>query len=298
MNQIPDVFERPSLLSMRRTRAWLFLVLFISIVFSALHLSSIAGVELGFVPLTAFLIFAAALICEFMDSCLGMGYGTTLTPILLLAGFSPLDIVPAILLSELLTGVAATLMHQRDGNVDFLGNAQARHTALLLGSLSSVGAVLAVWVAISISKFWLGVCITVIIVAMGGIILATRNRQIPFRGEAIVVVGAVAAFNKGLSGGGYGPLVTAGQIVSGLPAKLAIGVTSMAEALTCLIALLAYGVMGKVINWSLAIPLVMGAMLSVPMATLTVSRASEARLRGIVGVVTLLLGIVALAKLL
>ena len=45
-------------------------------------------------------------------------------------------------------------------------------------------------------------------------------------------------------------------------------------------------------------PLALGALLSVPMATLTVSRTSEASLRGVVGVVTLALGIVALLKLL
>ena len=55
--------------------------------------------------------------------------------------------------------------------------------------------------------------------------------------------------------------------------------------------------MYKSIAWELAVPLVLGAVLSVPMATLTVSRTSEASLRGIVGVVTLALGMVALLKL-
>jgi hypothetical protein len=45
-------------------------------------------------------------------------------------------------------------------------------------------------------------------------------------------------------------------------------------------------------------PLALGALLSVPMATLTISRTSEASLRGVVGVVTLMLGVVALLKLL
>ena len=72
------------------------------------------------VPRAAILVFLVALGCEYLDSSLGMGYGTTLTPILLLAGFAPLDIVPAILLSEALTGAAAGLLHQRDGNVNFL----------------------------------------------------------------------------------------------------------------------------------------------------------------------------------
>ncbi|WP_206199299.1 TSUP family transporter [Parasulfuritortus cantonensis] len=86
-------------------------------------------------------------------------------------------------------------------------------------------------------------------------------------------------------------------MVSGLPAKHAVAVTSVAESLTCLVGVLAYLAAGKSIAWELAAPLMAGAMLSVPMATLTVSRTSEAALRGVVGWATLLLGAFALLKL-
>jgi uncharacterized membrane protein YfcA len=288
-------------LSSRRTRLWLVLVTGVLATLMTLHFvpgwEVTARESIGLSMFTMMAIFLAALACEFMDSSLGMGYGTTLTPLLLLSGFEPLQIVPAVLISELMTGLTAGLLHQRDGNVDFLNDARARRTTLLLGSLSGIGAILAVWLAVSVSKFWLGLFITGIILAMGVIILATRNRQIPYRAGGIVTVGAVAAFNKGLSGGGYGPLVTAGQVVSGLPAKHAVAVTSVAESLTCLIGVLAYLAMGKSIAWELAVPLTLGALLSVPMATLTVSRSSETALRGVVGVVTLFLGAVALLKL-
>lgn len=288
-------------LSSRRTQLWLLLVSGVLGVLAILHFlpgwEVRAQTTLGISALTMMAIFLAALACEYMDSSLGMGYGTTLTPLLMLAGFEPLQIVPAVLISELMTGLTAGLLHQRDGNVDFLNDARARRTTLLLGSLSGIGALLAVWVAVSISKFWLGLFITAIILAMGVVILLTRNRQIPYRASGIVTVGAIAAFNKGLSGGGYGPLVTAGQVVSGLPAKHAVAVTSVAESLTCLIGVLGYLAMGKSIAWELAVPLALGALLSVPMATLTVSRSSEASLRGIVGLCTLILGVVALIKL-
>lgn len=288
-------------LSSRRTQLWLLLVSGVLGVLAVLHFlpgwEIRAQTTLGISALTMMAIFLAALACEYMDSSLGMGYGTTLTPLLMLAGFEPLQIVPAVLISELMTGLTAGLLHQRDGNVDFFNDARARRTTLLLGSLSGIGALLAVWVAVSISKFWLGLFISAIILAMGVVILLTRNRKVPYRAGGIVAVGAVAAFNKGLSGGGYGPLVTAGQVVSGLPAKHAVAVTSVAESLTCLIGVLGYLAMGKSIAWELAVPLAFGALLSVPMATLTVSRSSEASLRGIVGLCTLILGVVALIKL-
>ena len=49
-------------------------------------------------------IILLSFIFETLDSTLGMGYGTTLTPILLLLGFDVLQIVPCILISELITG--------------------------------------------------------------------------------------------------------------------------------------------------------------------------------------------------
>jgi len=242
------------------------------------------------------LVFLAALLCEYLDSSLGMGYGTTLTPILLLAGFAPLQIVPAILLSEAVTGLAAGLFHQRDGNVDFLRDARARRTALLLICLSALGAVAAVALAIRLPGNWLGLLISGMIVAMGILILVTMRRPLRFSSGGIVAIGGLAAFNKGVSGGGYGPLVTAGQVVSGLPAKHAVAITSVAESFTCIVGLGAYLAMGKSIDFSLAVPLLLGAILSVPLATLTVRRLPENAIRASVGALTLLLGILALLK--
>jgi len=252
------------------------------------------GTWLSLLPRAAILVFLVALACEFMDSSLGMGYGTTLTPLLLLAGFAPLDIVPAILLSEALTGAAAGFLHQRDGNVNFLRDARARRTVLLLIVLSTVGAIAAALLAIKVSTELLKIFIASIIIAMGVVILLTVRRPFRYRPAGIVAIGAVAAFNKGLSGGGYGPLVTAGQVVSGLPPKNAVAISSVAESFTCVVGLAAYLALGRDINWGLALPLVAGALLSVPIATLTVRRIPEKGLRFVVGAVTLALGVLAL----
>ncbi|MCU0833918.1 MAG: sulfite exporter TauE/SafE family protein [Chromatiaceae bacterium] len=286
----------------RRLTLWLALVTLV------VALLVVHGIEPGWGLLPGFLdgvtgqallaVFLAALVCEYIDSSLGMGYGTTLTPLLLLAGFEPLQIVPAVLFSELLTGIAAGVLHHRDGNIDLLGDARARRTLMLLTLLSAAGAVTAVTLAISIPKFWFSLAIVVIVLAMGVVILATRKRQIRYRPANVVAVGLVAAFNKGLSGGGYGPLVTAGQVVSGLPAKHAVAITSVAEAFTCLVGLGAYLVLTGGLDWTLATPLAAGALLSVPVATITVKRMPESAIRAAVGIVTLGLGLLSLIKLL
>ena len=288
--------------SPRRVRMWLVMLVAIGAVLLANALMPLgmgAGSDWSTpLPRAAILVFLVALACEYLDSSLGMGYGTTLTPLLLLAGFAPLDIVPAILLSEAVTGAAAGLLHQRDGNVNFMRDARARRTAMLLIALSTIGAIAAAMLAVKVSKEVLTLFIATIIVSMGVVIMLTAGRPFRYRPAGIVAIGAVAAFNKGLSGGGYGPLVTAGQVVSGLPPKNAVAITSVAESFTCVVGLTAYLALGREINWGLAFPLVAGALLSVPIATLTVRRMPEKGFRLVVGVVTLILGGLALSTVL
>lgn len=287
-----------------RTRLW-FLAGLIGLTLAALatmgvmrDLGWLATPEAHWTTGTLLIIFLAALGCEYLDSSLGMGYGTTLTPLLMLAGYEPLQIVPAVLLSELVTGLAAGAMHHRDGNVDLRHDPAARRTFGLLGLLSAVGAIVAVMLAVKISAQWFSLLIVVIVLSMGLITLLTARRQIRYRRGGILTIGLVAAFNKGLSGGGYGPLVTSGQVVSGVPARQAVAITSMAEALTCAVGLAAYLYFKSGIDWALTLPLVAGALLSVPLATATVRHLPEASIRRGVGLFTLILGAILLGRLL
>jgi uncharacterized membrane protein YfcA len=174
-----------------------------------------------------------ALVAEYVDSTLGMGYGTSLTPILLLFGYSPAQVVPAVLLSELVTGLLAASMHHSVGNVDFRRGSKDRRVALVLSLMSLIGAVAAVFLAVRLPIKAIKLYIATIVIVMGLLILLRRRRSLPFSWRRLVAIGSIAAFNKGISGGGYGPLVTAGQIVSGVGTKNAIGITSLAEGITC-----------------------------------------------------------------
>ena len=59
--------------------------------------------------------------------------------------------------------------------------------------------------------------------------------EYPFSWWRIGGLGTLAAFNKGISGGGYGPLVTAGQVLSGIRGRNAVGITSLAEGVTSIV---------------------------------------------------------------
>ena len=266
-------------------------------------------------------IVIVAFLCEYMDSTLGMGYGTTLTPVLLLFGFSPMQIVPAVLLSELLSGLLASFFHHREGNVNLkpttmdifkianmlspLGYIEKfkktvplhLKVALLLSVCSIVGTVAAVFVAVSIPKFWLKLYIGWLVLAMGMVILICFNKKFNFSWKKITFLGIIASFNKGMSGGGYGPIVTSGQILSGVEGKSAVGITSLAEGLTCLVGVLTYILVSKsIIDWKLAPWIIAGAIFSVPLSAKSVKIISTKKLKLAIAALTIILGTVTIIK--
>ena len=237
-----------------------------------------------------------ALAAEYVDSTLGMGYGTSLTPILLLLGYSPLEVVPAVLLSELATGLLAALLHHRMGNVSFHRGSRDLKIAAALSAMSVVGAVAAVFMAVSLPARTVKLYIAIVVLIMGFLILLKRKGGLSFSWSRLVGVGAIAAFNKGISGGGYGPLVTAGQIVSGVGAKSAVGITSLAEGLTCAVGVATFLALKPGTSWTLSPPLLVGAILSVPLAALTVKRLPEKSFALVIGLVVLALGALSLFR--
>lgn len=243
-------------------------------------------------------VIVLAFFCELIDSSLGMGYGTTLTPLLMIFGFGPLAIVPCILLSELLTGISAGIAHHKAGNVSFKRNSIHLKIALVLAVCSVIGATVAVFVAINIPKIVLSTYIGVIVLGMGIIILLTLNKEYKFSWKKIIGLGSIAAFNKGMSGGGYGPVVTGGQILSGIQGNNAVGITSLAEGLTCVVGVIVFIVAPGSVDWSLAPSLIIGAMLSVPFSTVIVKKLPTKTLKIIIAVLTIILGAYTLYKVL
>lgn len=267
-------------------------------------------------------IFVAviAFFAEYIDSTLGMGYGTALTPLLLIMGFEPLEIVPAVLLSEFLSGISAGIIHHSLGNVSFglkttsirkiiisfrrLGVVESFKRGvslhlkimLLIVSCSIIGTILAVLIAVNLPKFYLKLYIGILILAIGVVILITANKRYGFSWKKIIFLGLIASFNKGISGGGYGPVVTGGQMISGINGKNAIGITSLAEGLTCLVGVTVYLLTGHGMSWKLAPYLIIGALPSVPLSALTVKWIRTDILRIAIGGITIALGILTLLK--
>lgn len=242
------------------------------------------------------LLMPLAFVCEFVDSSLGMGYGTSLTPLLLLLGFHPLQVVPAVLFSEFVTGLSAAFFHHSVRNVNFNPRSKDTKVAVVLSTFAVIGTVLSVIIALKLPPHILKIWIGAIVIAMGIAIIASLGRVPRFSWGRITVLGTVASFNKGMSGGGYGPLVMGGQILSGIGVKNAVGITSLSESVTCLVGVIMYITLKDGIDWSLAPWLMGGAVLSVPFAAHTLKRIPEHKAKIAVAVIIVGLGVLTLLK--
>lgn len=267
------------------------------------------------------LVIFFGFLLEYTDKTLGMGYGTVLAPILLIMGFDFFQIMPAILVPQIISGIIVGVLHHKKGNADFKpkstnvlkikekvreygflksikkGLPLHLKIAIIFGLSSVIGTVLAVFVAVNISQVYLKTYIGVLVLAMGILMFFTRNKKILFMKKRILAIGFLASFNKGISGGGYGPVVTSGQVLSGLTAKNAIAITSLSEGLTCSTALIAYYLVNSsTIDWTLAPILVIGSLVAIPFSVSTVCKTDKEKLKVPVSLFTILLGLFTLIK--
>lgn len=241
-------------------------------------------------------VLLLAFACELVDSSLGMGYGTTLAPVLLLLGHDPTEIVPAVLFSECVTGILAGVLHHEFGNVDLRPGTRDFKVTLVLTGLSIVGVLVGVGMALSIPSWAIKIYVGFLVLIIGLMILRNSGHAVSFSWRRIGGLGLIAAFNKGISGGGYGPVVTGGQVLSGIRGRNAIGIASLAEGVTSAVGVVAYLLSGAPITWHLAPSLVLGATLSVPLSAYLVSRIPVGRLTLLIGSVSTGLGAYTLVR--
>ncbi|MHA1555907.1 MAG: sulfite exporter TauE/SafE family protein [Candidatus Heimdallarchaeota archaeon] len=313
-------------------------------------------VEFGWL---AVVITILAFICEYMDASLGMGYGTTLTPVLLFFVEDFAMIVPAVLLSELIAGIVSATFHiifknvkigkeekakdlteglnsdiietrtessitspsditienKHNGNglTDSLSNLTRDTKVVLilaffgvLGALAS-SVISVVYHSSEAFNFGAKIYIGLMVMAMGIVIVVLRNKEQKFSYKKIISLGVIAGFNKGLSGGGYGPITVSGQILAGREGRSAIASTSISESIVCFVGVSAYIVTNLImmnrgnleITWDYlgwAPYLIVGAVLSAPLAALTTKKLKAKWLKIAVGWGTIALGLFSIIR--
>lgn len=273
----------------------------------------LAGIVVAFLNISNFSLYSApdiiifsslffiSAFCEYIDSSLGMGYGTTLAPLLLIFGIARVEVVPAILLSEAITGIFSGIAHHKEGNINIVSDSKIRKVTIMLAIPAVIGVFAASFIGSGLKSFGrdygdLYVGIMVLSIGLYLVLFSSKSVKGETGSTKFILLGTVGAFNKAISGGGYGPLITGGQLTAGVNEREAIAVTSLCESFACIAALLLFFCLGGEMNLYYAVPLCLGSVVTVIPAAKTIKLLPKGMLKKSIGWATLLLGSLTIIK--
>ena len=247
--------------------------------------------------LTYLFLIVPSFLTAVVDIVFGMGFGLTMTPVLLLMGYAPHEIVPALLFSSMIGNMFSPLFHHRLKNVDFSLCSQHFNMSILIGILGVIGSFVGASVSIGISNFYLGLYIGLLIVSLGLFLLVNRKLRARFSWLRLTFLGLFGSFNKGLSGSGFGPIITTGMIIMNVNEKAAVSIQTFSELFVSAAGFLTFILAGSQISWDLLLPLSIGVVFSTPLAAFLVHKFDSRKLRTAIGLVTVVLGVLTLLSL-
>jgi len=171
---------------------------------------------------------------EFMDASAGMGFGTALTPLLLMLGFDPKQIVPVVMIQQGAAGLVGAFLHREFENVEwkFKPMSETIKLAMIIvisGVIFNVLAIVGVYKIFMVDKIWIKIYVALLLLMMGVTSLFQSKKERPYKPGKMVFWASLAGFNKGVGGGGYGPVVTIGGLMAGVPVKSMMAVTAISE---------------------------------------------------------------------
>jgi uncharacterized membrane protein YfcA len=237
------------------------------------------------------LLLVIAFACEYAAAALGMGYGTTLAPILIVLGYSPVVLVPVILFSQFIAASVAAVFHHRFQNMD-IKNQDHEKMAFIIFTITGIfGVIVATFANINLPEAIVKSYIAFVVILMGLIMLLNGAREIGYSRKRLSIIGVVAAFNKGISGGGYGPIANSGQILSGINPRAALAITALVEGIVCAIGIALYFLMLGPPLLMETIAITTGALFAAPLSALTTAKLGQLLIKRIVAVSTLVIGI-------
>ena len=243
------------------------------------------------------LLIVPAFLTAVVDIIFGMGFGLTMTPILLLMGYPPHQIVPALLFSSMIGNLVSPFFHHKFKNVDLSLCSRHFNMSILIGVLGVVGSIVGASISVGISDFYLSLYIGILITSLGLFLLVNKKLKARFSWLKLAFLGLFGSFNKGISGSGFGPIITTGMIVMQVGEKVAVSIQTFSELFVSIAGFLTFVVVGRQVSWELILPLSIGVLLSTPLGAFVVHKFDNKNLRVAIAIVTIILGIMTLFSL-
>ena len=224
------------------------------------------------------------LVCGFIDSSLGMGYGASSTAVLVSFGFAPAIASASVHTAEGFVDTVSAVSHWR------LGNFEKGLFFLLVipGVLGAVlGALFLSWISLKTAKPF----VSFILLGMGIIMLFRFLRKRIYiekklPRQLVPILGFVAGFIDVSGGGGWGPLVTPVFLLGGSEPRKAIGTVEITEPVISFTAMVIFGLsLGfESFLWSIVMPVMLGGFILTPIAAWISKKAPKKLLGILIGV--------------
>ena len=101
-----------------------------------------------------------------------MGYGTAIVPLLLILGFAPRQIVPAVMIQQAAAGIVGAFLHNEFENVQWKFKPMSETIKLWLiiagiGCLAVAFSITSVYVVLKLAKVWIKLYVAMLLVVMG-----------------------------------------------------------------------------------------------------------------------------------
>ncbi len=177
-------------------------------------------------------------IFDLIDSSAGQGLGTVSAPILIMMGYNPaLEVIPSLVIVAAMSGLVSGWFHHEFENVNYSLKRPLNDETKTVAFTAGIGAIMIVCSTLLVHYFiqppeiFLNTYIAILVIAMGflGLVRVKGSKEYTFRPKFIVTFAAIAGFNKGVGGGGYGPVLVMGNILSGIYEKTAAALTQTTE---------------------------------------------------------------------
>ncbi len=253
--------------------------------------------------ISGIIIAIIAFSSAFINSIAGGGYGTLITPFLLLVGHEPVQFIPAILLSHALISTILIINMRRNHKkglfCEFQDDCFYEKTSLkYIVSFGVIGLFASIFLVSYIDQLYIKIYIGSLTIFLGVVILILRKKTFKFSKKRIAGVSIVAAFNKGMSGGGYGSIISCGQILAGVNCKKALSTSYYAEAVISYMGFILYLIVFQnVLNTTITMFMVIGALLAIPLAIKSIEKVSSSKLTTIIGIILIILGFITISQI-
>ena len=238
--------------------------------------------------------FAIGVFAQLVDGTLGMGYGATSTSFLLAYGVPPVVSSTAVHVSEMFTTGASALSHHRFGNI----NKKLVKHLLIPGVLGSItGAYL---LADVINGDIIKPFIAVYMIVLAVIIIikkALKKSIVKKKTKKLGYLAVFGGFMDSVGGGGWGPIVTSTLLGRGRNPRYTIGSVNAAEFAISFASGITFMLFGGIHGWQVIIGLILGGVISAPLAAYLVNKIKRKPMMVAVGVLIIILSLKTLSKL-